>query len=417
MTEKMGQGIRLEEDQMDVFENLHDFFHPRDSDDSWVHKDSPFQGITMALKKQVQQKGKSTSLVGRAIGYADSTAAEVAAWAFDYCSNERITIDRKEGNYIRFPVDSEGKDRFNERRFATIKNFPFPVAKREVVFKSILRKNENRGYSLAILSVPEGEKIDYGGGMGKLVRADTKGIFTCTNVKSLGNIPQCKMEFLCYGNAQGRIPKSTVERILPKLLGFAEEARNSFDRSTEVDEFHLSSLARIIDQEEQTFTAEETEAIDRGKKFFMKCRYKSQKFDDFPVDEDSRVTVKTTTVKGDKQASGIGEAFFDAPIEECAAYIWKKDLRSKLALLKERKVLEQQIVSLSNHSMLYSSSRNFGIPGVSTRDWRWFCVWKKEDDGKTIWLTYEDTNRLDKDFPLKPGVVRANSKSGESGRR
>lgn len=77
--------------------------------------------------------------LGKAEGVVDCTAEEAAAWYFEYCGRERLYIDKSEGNPARLEIKQKEK-RVNEKQFAAVKNMPFPLRKREFVFKHIWRR-------------------------------------------------------------------------------------------------------------------------------------------------------------------------------------------------------------------------------------------------------------------------------------
>ena len=74
--------------------------------------------------------------------------------------------------------------------------------------------------TIAIAVVSVDDKVDYGGGIsyGKLVRGQTKAIFTATNVEAKGEIPQCKIELFQYLDAGGHIPVQGDNKKIPESL-------------------------------------------------------------------------------------------------------------------------------------------------------------------------------------------------------
>lgn len=75
--------------------------------------DSTSNELTMKLQYFPPKKGERSIATGKAIGVTDCSAEKAAAWVMDYCSNERILINREEGNPAR--VELRNLRRENER--------------------------------------------------------------------------------------------------------------------------------------------------------------------------------------------------------------------------------------------------------------------------------------------------------------
>jgi len=99
-----------------------------------------------------------------------------------------------------------------------------------------------------------------------------------------------------------------------------------------------------------------------------------------------------------------GEATIDANVEACAAYEFQKDSSAKFAGMKERRYKDLRVRKLNDHSQLYLNVRKLGITGLSDREWRMKCLWKREEDG-TVTTVYEDTLDLNENIPIGAGNV------------
>ena len=60
----------------------------------------------------------------------------------DVCSNERMRINREEGHPARLELREKARE--NERTFATVKKFPFPLANREFVVRMFWKSEEGK---------------------------------------------------------------------------------------------------------------------------------------------------------------------------------------------------------------------------------------------------------------------------------
>ena len=54
-------------------------------------------------------------MVGYAEGIADCTAEEAAAWAFEFCSENRNQSNLKHRNFVRSEIRMRTEDRVNEK--------------------------------------------------------------------------------------------------------------------------------------------------------------------------------------------------------------------------------------------------------------------------------------------------------------
>ena len=124
----------------------------------------------------------------------------------------------------------------------------------------------------------------------------------------------------------------------------------------------------------------------------------------------SRFNVRAVDVSGHNLGAGVAVAVIDADAATCLAYEFTKDSRSAIAARKAKGIVEVVVKELNKHCRLYLSRRHFPAPGLSDREWRMKMVWERCDDG-TYFLTYEDTNELDNEFPVENGNVVASSRA------
>lgn len=106
------------------------------------------RGVEMWMQYIPPKKGEKSLVTGKAIGVLDCSAEEVAAWAVDYCNNEKMRISRERGNPARLMLtDNVGSgERDNEAVAATVKKFPFFLQDREFVAKFVWKSEEGRVY-------------------------------------------------------------------------------------------------------------------------------------------------------------------------------------------------------------------------------------------------------------------------------
>ena len=95
---------------------------------------------------------------------------------------------------------------------------------------------------MTIAVIPVDTPVDYGEGIGKLIRHQTKAIFTATTLEYVGDVPQCKIEFLQVVYLGGQVPLNLASKRTPKFLGVLKEVSKSFNRDNDVDKAGLASL-------------------------------------------------------------------------------------------------------------------------------------------------------------------------------
>ena len=88
---------------------------------------SPHNRVKMEIKHQRDVERRLA--LGRAEGVADCSAEEAAAWFFEYCSRERLTVHRDDD--ARLEIRSEVRSRQADWRcftvrFTTLQLTPYP---------------------------------------------------------------------------------------------------------------------------------------------------------------------------------------------------------------------------------------------------------------------------------------------------
>ncbi|GMI44875.1 hypothetical protein TrCOL_g12708 [Triparma columacea] len=403
LVERIREGVELEEDQVKVFEELEELFRGED-EEGWGPLKSPYEGVEMEIKYKQQEKGQRSIAVGKASGVADCTAEEAAAWFFEYCSRERTTKGLASGELARLEI-REGTERTNEKKFATVKKFPFPITNREFVQRLIWKRHNTDCVTVAVWSIDK--KVDYGG-VGNLVRGTTKAIFTITNTQEINGFPQCKIELMQHVDTGGYLPAKLMEKQTPKVLRVLKSAMQSFEKDEEVDKAGLASLANIIKNEPQDYTEEEEDAIGKGKEFYEKCKESVRTYNLNSPDE--KVDLKGVHVDGESLGSGVAVTVVDASVEECAAHaIMNLNSREKMNNLRKYGIVEMTVKKVNDHSLYYFTTRDLGIPGIALREFRAKVTWMKANGGNkdTVWINFNSTDGLMEEHPVKRGNVVA----------
>ena len=381
--EKMVAGVELEKDQKEMFRDLEEFIGGASAEKGWKPIDSPFGRVKMEMKYQQQKRGERSVALGRAEGVVDCTAEEATAWLFNFCGRERKAVDRDEGNPARFEmIKAMGDERENEKVFVNIKTMR-PARARIFVTRFVWKRNEEDG-SLSLGLWPSQEPVD-SAKLNHMVRGATKALINITNIKGIGDVPQCEVKIVQFINAGGFIPERLVNIAIPYALNVVDEISKKFRRGAEIDHANLISLAKIIkNKEPQNYTTEEEEVLAKGKQFFLKCLRQAHMRSEKLKCDDSLVKVKSVAVEGTAKMAGICEAIIDADIATCVAYDYIKDSWERKARHKERGIVGEYVKKISDHSQLFYTRRDLRVPGFAHREFRNHCIWKRDDDGR-VW--------------------------------
>ena len=177
----------------------------------------------------------------------------------------------------------------------------------------------------------------------------------------------------------------------------------------QVDRAALNTLAEVIRTRPQEYTAGEEEFIKRGRDFVG--MYSSGEADTYDLkNPDPKVKIEGVHIDGDNFGAVMAVAVIDTDAATCLMYEYRKDSREALAARMDKGIVEAAVSNLNDHCQLYLNVRNLGIPGLSNREWRVKGVWEACDDG-TYFLTYEDTDELNEQYPVKVGNVVASSRA------
>ena len=196
----------------------------------------PFVAIHMRFDEKANKKAMRSIAIGKAEAEIDTSAAEAAAWIWDYCSNERMRIHEEEGSPARIIVGREG---FAAQTLATVKRMPFPLSKREGVYRQVLSKS---GDKIIIAMESTDDDVDYGRKIRRRVR------LIGTTFLALDSLSESSARFTIVQclDAGGHIPVLVVNQKLPESLSFAVDLREEFSRDEELDNIQRGKMAAVM---------------------------------------------------------------------------------------------------------------------------------------------------------------------------
>ena len=277
------RGVPLIEDQVGVFERCTMFLG--DGEQGWKALKSPCPDVEMKLKYFPPKKGERTIATGKATALIDTSAEEAAAWVFEFCSNNRMRINREEGHPTR--LELREKRRVNESTMASVKRFPFLIDNREFVVRQIWKSEEGGKVWVAFESVDE--KVDYGVPL-RAARAFTQGCYYFENLADKYGAHQCKAQLAQHFDIKGNIPAWVVNSKVPTVLNVLQEACDEFRQDEAIDsalakEFHTTLTAwkgeeyseeddallqRVCDKFEESLNAEDQKERRRSSFLFKR---------------------------------------------------------------------------------------------------------------------------------------------------
>ena len=207
---------------------------------------------------------KCTSLrSAQATTNIDTTAENVLAWISDYCSNERLNAVK---NLQKNPREIIKNIAPNQQIGSSIKAMPWPLRARQFVSEFTWTKQDDDTYVYAFRP-PTTDKFDdnrlvdvVNHKAKKLVRAESKGFCTLTNV---GN-RKCELTWVQHLNVNGNIPAKVMDRQIPRSLALVSQIHETFNRDSEIDQEERNELMGVMKNDEnEVYSEEENEMVGR----------------------------------------------------------------------------------------------------------------------------------------------------------
>jgi hypothetical protein len=200
---------------------------------------SPFVAMHMRFDEEANKKASRSIAIGKAEAEIDTSAEELVAWLWDYCSNERMRISNEQRQPARLVIS---RPCFVEQEIATVKHMPLLFQNREFVFRLIFSRDDKSKILLAQESVPTSENVDYGRKL-RVTRGQLKSLFS---VKSLSP-RSCEVAFAQFLDAGGNFPAWLMNKKVPQSLKQIVQAREEFARDDEIDEIERGKMAALME--------------------------------------------------------------------------------------------------------------------------------------------------------------------------
>ena len=152
----------------ELFKRFVEFEEGGESGEGWNPIKSASRDVEMSMKYFPPKKRERSVATGRAEGIVDCSAEEVAAWFFNYCSNERVRRSMEKEKYASLVVENNAAP--NEATVATVKAMLFPLKNRELILRFVWKSDEG-SVTIPVESVDV--MVDYGASI-NTVRARTR---------------------------------------------------------------------------------------------------------------------------------------------------------------------------------------------------------------------------------------------------
>jgi hypothetical protein len=335
---------------------------------------SPSPLVDMSMAYTPPLKGERSIALGNAKVLVDAQARQIVAWYFEYCSRTRTVASAEKGDPARIVVR-----RFSphDAMFATVKCFPFPLSKREFVFRVIAAQDDSGTFIVASSSTSRQHVVDYGTDF-KAVRGFTTALL---KVKPVGP-NSCECVLLQKLDAGGALPAAVVNRKVPSQLGVLSDLRLAFQRDEEIDAAERARLARTIEHELQNYAAEERALLERVESSLGALK----KADLVELDSpDPLVKMHCILVEGESSTIMMATTTVDSSVEECAAWDLLKLSREQL---RRSKNVEITLNRTNSHHSVFHFVKDLGVPGFTPREWILESVWMKRGPD-TLLTAYE----------------------------
>jgi len=229
-------------------------------DNGWEKLDEDSSVFVKLSKKHNREESNAW---GKATTTIDTSAENVLAWIWDYCSNERLNATKKLQKNPREVIKHIAP---NQNVISSIKSLPWPLRARQFVSENTWTKQDDDTYVYAwrppiTHKFDDNRLVDIGNHkVNNLVRAESKGFCTFTNV----GIQKCELTWVQHLNLNGNIPAKLMDKQIPRSLGVVFHLRETFSRDEEIDQEERNELMGVMkNHENEVYSEEENEMVGR----------------------------------------------------------------------------------------------------------------------------------------------------------
>jgi len=325
------------------------------------------------------------------VAVLDCSARNALAWWFSLMRRENVKQSSEQGNPALLLADERSR---HDHFVATIKKMPFPLNNREFVNRLVCVADING--DLLIMCVPVDNVIDYGMNT-RTVRGVSRALVRFTPYGE----SHCKVTYIQYLDAGGRIPTFVVNAKIPLALGAVGDLRDAFQRDDEIDKLERDELARVIKDEPQTYTARELDLLRIARDQLASIKEDEMRELQSP---DSLVAMSHVFVEGSREAVLRAITVIDETVETCAAFETNLMDRWHMKESQQNGEIERQVIEKTGLASVFQLVLDLGIPGFAPREFVMQNVWTWEREGKLAMIQVSTEHER---FPVRNQFVRA----------
>ena len=328
----------------------------------------------------------------KSVTVIDTTAMEVLAYSWDFCSCHNMRVHYADENLCR---EVSEKIDVNEINVEEVMRLPWPRRPRRFTSKVVWRKITHNLYCLVVKPLKnracEKSTENYVAGfftaciffenIADDFRLGKKGIRRLSretiNLKCRVSVFQ-RVDF----NLGGKVK---VDNIKPRFQFISlPSVRKEFNRDREVDTTDRTAMAWVIMNTPQEYSKEEDTMLIKVKKAMDTSRMPMQTLSSY----DSKVSLKVSRNRKYFRMTTV----IDASIAECVAYEFMKLSRVRGAQYSDAGDLDQEFIKKNDHSDLFRVIKCIkGGVGVHMRELYCHCIWKKFDENYIV-VAYDNIN-------------------------
>ena len=345
----------------------------------WASLASPSPLVSMSIKRM-----SDTMVCARATAVIDCAPLEALAWLFDFTSRVRMRDAQEAGDVARLTVARSSN---HDDVVATVKRTPMQVYGSEGVFRRICCKDKDE----LLLAVQRAEDIvDYGTSVkGRRIKNTNWAKFSPVG----GDLNSCKITY--------HIQVSGSLSVVPRLLSMVASMRDCMQRDYEIDATERDKLATIIQNEEQTYSADELLRMERVRSTFSALKEKDFEELESP---DHLVKMRRQIVMGGSSGGTVqASVVIDTSAEQCAAWLMNKGSRKSKKDHANAGGGGTTVLKQSSHRHTQRIRWTLAIFALAPREWVLAWVWKWKDPS-TLEVFVESVEHSD--FPLSSKYVR-----------
>ena len=230
------------------------------NDTGWEKLDKDSSVFVKLSKKH--NKGESNAW-GKATTTIDTSAENVLAWFWDYCSNERLDAVNKLHKNPREVIKHIAP---NHNVLSTIKALPWPLTARQFIYENTWTKQDDETYIYSwrpptTHKFDDNRLVDIGKHKAKaLVQGESRGFVILKNVGD----QKCDLTYVLHADAKGNLPAKVIDSHIPKALRSVFQIREKFNRDDEIDQEERNELMGVMKNDEnEVYSEEENEMVKR----------------------------------------------------------------------------------------------------------------------------------------------------------